>query len=64
MALNAHLSHLAIGSPDPLVMATFYEKAMGNTIEDIDQGYISAGRVESFCLLPAKRKSLNILPWE
>ncbi|MFM2485211.1 VOC family protein [Celerinatantimonas yamalensis] len=43
MTLNAHLSHLALGSPAPLAMATFYENTMGNTTEEIDQGFISSG---------------------
>lgn len=42
MTIQAYLSHLAIGSPNPLEMAEFYKKTMGNEIKEIDQGYISS----------------------
>lgn len=59
MALNAHLSHLVLGSPDPLVMAKFYEKTMGNTIEEIDQGYISTGPGRKLLFTSGKAKELK-----
>ena len=59
MALNAHLSHLVLGSPDPLVMATFYEKAMGNTTEVIEQGCISTGPGRKLLFTSGKAKELK-----
>jgi len=59
MTFQAHLSHLALGSPDPLAMAEFYGKAMGNTTEKVEGGYISCGPERKLLFVLGSAKELK-----
>jgi len=59
MSLQGHLSHIAIGSPNPSQMADFYERAMGNKTSETHHGLISSGPDRKILFIPGKAKELK-----
>lgn len=59
MTINAHLDHLALGSPDPEALAKFYAKALRNEAKLTDAGWMVTGPERKLLIREGTAKELK-----